>query len=67
MFRNFGLVRHGVSFFFQILGNFLGGVVAGVAIMVIAPIAIRLTYEGIMMFILLVKNVTEINNKIKKD
>lgn len=37
----------------------------GLALLVGGPIALRLVYEGIMMFILLVKNVMEINNKLK--
>ena len=41
--------------------NFIGGI----ALAVIGPIALRLAYEAIMMFILLVKNVIEINGKLK--
>lgn len=37
----------------------------GLLLIVLGPIALRLTYEGIMMFILLVKNTIEINNKLK--
>ena len=37
----------------------------GLLIMILGPIAIRLVYEGMMMAILLVKNVIQINNKIK--
>lgn len=40
--------------------NFL----AGLLIVVLGPIALRLAYEGLMMFILLVKNTIEINNKL---
>ena len=36
----------------------------GLLVMVLGPIALRLTYESLMMFILLVKNAMEINNKI---
>ena len=39
----------------------------GLALMILGPIVIRLAYEGIMMFILLIKNVIQINNKIKGD
>lgn len=39
----------------------------GLLVMVLGPIALRLVYEGIMMFILLVKNTMEINNKIKDE
>lgn len=41
--------------------NFLGGI----AIAAIGPIVLRLVYEGLMMFILLVKNVIDINGKLK--
>lgn len=37
----------------------------GLALAVIGPVVIRLVYEGLMMFILLVKNVIDINGKIK--
>ncbi len=36
-----------------------------IAIMILGPIAIRIAYEAMMMFILLIKNVIQINNKIK--
>ena len=36
----------------------------GIFIMILAPIVIRLVYEGIMLAILLVKNVIEINKKV---
>ena len=39
----------------------------GILLMILGPIVIRLAYEGIMMFILLVKNTIEINNKLKND
>ena len=44
-------------------GQWLGGY--GLLIAILGPIAIRLTYEGIMMFILLVKNTIQINSKLK--
>ena len=37
----------------------------GLLMMILGPIAIRLTYEFIMMAILLIKNVIQINNKLK--
>lgn len=37
----------------------------GLILMVAGPIALRLVFEGLMMFILLVKNTIEINNKLK--
>ena len=39
----------------------------GVLIMILGPIAIRFAYEILMMFILLIKNVIQINNKLKGD
>lgn len=44
--------------------EWLGGY--GILIMILGPIAIRILYEIFMMFILLVKNVISINNKLKK-
>lgn len=52
-------------------GRFGGGaaagtsIVTGLVLIVVAPIVIRLIYEGLMMFILLVKNTIEINKKLK--
>ncbi|MBR3908535.1 MAG: hypothetical protein IKJ50_02330, partial [Clostridia bacterium] len=40
---------------------------AGIGIAVLGPVVLRLVYEGFMMFIILVKNVVEINNKTKKE
>ena len=37
----------------------------GIALIVLGPIAVRLAYEGIMMGLLLIKNVMEINKKLK--
>lgn len=37
----------------------------GLLLMILGPIVVRLTYEGIMMFILLIKNVIQINNKLR--
>lgn len=39
----------------------------GLLVMIVGPIAVRLAYEFIMMAILLIKNVIQINNKIKGD
>lgn len=36
----------------------------GVLTMVLGPVMLRLSYEGIMMFLLLVKNTAEINQKL---
>ena len=38
----------------------------GLLVMFIGPIVVRLAFEGIMMFILLVKNTIEINKKLPK-
>ncbi len=37
----------------------------GLVILIAGPLALRIAYESIMMFILLVKNVIDINNKTK--
>lgn len=39
----------------------------GILLMILGPIAIRLVYEFLMMAILLVKNVIQINSKLKSD
>ena len=44
-------------------GTWLGG--AGLAIMIISPIVLRLIYELLMMMVILVKNVIMINKKLK--
>ena len=38
---------------------------SGLLLMILGPIVVRLAYEVLMMFILLVKNTIEINNKLK--
>ena len=38
----------------------------GILLVLLGPILIRLSFEGIMMFILLVKNVMQINRKLEK-
>lgn len=37
----------------------------GLLVMILGPILVRLAYEFVMMFILLIKNVIQINNKLK--
>lgn len=44
-------------------GTWMGGY--GILLMIFGPIVIRVIYELLMMFILLVKNVIKINNKLK--
>lgn len=39
----------------------------GILLMILGPIAVRLVYELLMMTILLIKNVIEINSKLKSD
>lgn len=39
----------------------------GILTLILGPIFIRLIYEGIMLFFILVKNVIEINSKLKSD
>jgi len=58
------VIRYGYSIGYVIV-PFFGGIFGGILTIVLGTIAIRLAYEGIMMFILLVKNVIEINNKTK--
>ena len=48
-----------------VLGRFFAGVLGSAGMIALGPVAVRLTYEFTMMFILLVKNVIEINNKTK--
>lgn len=50
-----------------IFRNYVTNFFIGIAIVVLGPVVLRLVYEGFMMFIILVKNVVEINNKTKKD
>lgn len=39
----------------------------GILLMIFGPIAVRLTYEALMLGILLIKNVIQINNKMKSE
>ena len=58
-------VRYGYGVDDWIFRNLFTNFFGGIAIAVLGPIALRLVYEGIIMFILLVKNVIDINNKMK--
>lgn len=51
------------SYYYSTPARWYGG--WGLLIMILGPIAIRLVYEGIMMAILLLKNVIQINNKVE--
>ena len=48
----------------EVQGDWIG--YQGLLIMILGPIVIRIAYELIMMALLLVKNVVQINNKMKK-
>ena len=61
----FGYVIEGWISLGTLIGNLIVGILSGIAIAVLGSVAVRLSYEGIMLFILLVKNVIEINNKTK--
>lgn len=50
-----------------IFSSYISYFFAGIGIAVLGPVVLRFVYEGFMMFIILVKNVVEINNKTKKD
>ena len=39
----------------------------GLLIMLLGPIVVRIVFESVMMFILLIKNVIQINNKLKSE
>ena len=49
--------------FSSYFGVYLGGY--GILIMILGPIVVRIIYEILMMTILLIKNVIQINNKLK--
>ncbi len=44
--------------------HFTSTFLPGLIIMIVGPIAVRITYESLMMFILLVQNTIEINSKL---
>lgn len=59
------MIDYGTSYFGVAFGNLFARIITSILTLVIGPVATRLTYEGIMMFILLVKNTMEINGKLK--
>ena len=61
----FDAIRY--EYFDILIGTTFATFFGGIAVAIVGPIVLRLAYEGIMMFILLVKNVIEINNKMKDD
>ena len=59
---NYDYYEYAGRYIWESLGtNFL----VGIGIAVLGPIALRLAYELLMMFVLLVKNVIDINGKLK--
>ena len=58
-------VESGYNYYYGTTSVWYGGY--GLLIMFVGPIALRLVYEGLMMGILLIKNVIQINNKLKLD
>ena len=48
-----------------IFTQFFANIFIGLAVAVVIPVVLRLLYEGAVMFILLVKNVIDINKKMK--
>lgn len=64
IFSNIGdIIRY--ELYGTIISRIFVGFFGGIAIIILGTITIRLAYEGIMMFIILVKNVIDINNKTK--
>lgn len=61
-FALFSGVRYGGYYGPSRFHSFAG---VGLLVMILGPIIVRITYEGIMLFILLVKNTIQINNKLK--
>ena len=57
--------HYGTAYFPYIMGNFVLSVLGCAVFVVLGPVVLRLIYEGTMMFVLLVKNVMEINGKLK--
>lgn len=68
IFSTLGCVIVGFLFLFSGVrdwyGDFHSVALPGILIAVLGPIVLRLTYEGLMMFIIVVKNVIAINGKL---
>ena len=58
-------IEYGSWYFEYVIRAFFIGSLSSLGVLVLGPVAVRLTYEFTMMFVLLVKNVMEINNKTK--
>lgn len=70
VFANVFVVIMGVLSFFSFSPSYYGGLgewtgYTGLLMIILGPIVIRIMYEFMMMAILLVKNVIQINNKLK--
>ena len=64
IFATAAVILNGFFMLFTfVYGTWLGG--AGLAIMIISPIVLRLVYELLMMMVILVKNVIMINKQLK--
>lgn len=61
----FGVETHSSSFYGYGYTTTTSTFGTGILIMILGPIAVRLTYELAIMFITLVQNVADINNKLK--
>ena len=60
VFIGFFMLFSGIGGF----GGFVSYAPAGLAVMIVGPIIVRLVYEAMIMFILLVKNTSQINKKL---
>ena len=58
---------YGSWYFDMVVQGFFTGILSSLLLLAIGPVVVRLTYEFTMMFVLLVKNVMEINNKTKAE
>ncbi|MBE6621493.1 MAG: hypothetical protein E7630_00915 [Ruminococcaceae bacterium] len=69
VFATIFIVALGFCMLFYVQRGFFGGSTwfggYGILLMLFGPIGIRLAYEFIMMFLILIKNVTQINNKLE--
>ena len=63
LFLTFSCICVGLFYGFY-TDMWMGGI--GLLIMIVGPIVIRILFESAMLFILLVQNVIEINNKLSK-
>ena len=59
------IMNYGSWYFEYVVSSLITGILGSLVLLVLGPVVVRLTYEFTMMFILLVKNVMELNNKVK--